>query len=672
MSMLFSSAQIGTLQLRNRLVMTPMHLGYSPKGEVNDQLVEFYRARARGGVGLIIVGGFGIDRIGNGLNMTQLDDDCFIPGLHRLADAVHSEGAKIVPQLYQAGRYTHSALTGQPSVAPSPIPSRMNRQTPVELTQEKIYEVIASFSSAAKRAQVSGFDGVEIIASAGYLISQFLSPVTNQRTDRYGGDLQARMTFGLEVVQAVRDVVGSDFPIIVRVAGNDFVPGSNTNTESRAFCQALEKIGVNALNVTGGWHETQVPQLTMNVPPGAYVYLANGIKQAVSIPVIACNRINTPELAESILQEGKADFIGMARPLLADPELPQKAMSGNSNRIRPCIGCNQGCLDNVFQLKPVSCLVNAEAGREVVLAELALNNPPAQTQQILVIGAGAAGMEFARVATLRGHKVTIWEESDKSGGQLALAAAPPGRRDFLYFGTYLANSCQDLGVIIQYNVKATAEMILSTVQNGEFNRVVIATGARPITPSIKIEAGTEILQAWDVLLGRKKTGNNVVIVGGGAVGVDTALLLGESGTIDNETLRFLMVHQAETNKELYRLATQGSKRITVLEMARGIGRDIGHSTRWSMLADLKRHKVNCLEENIVLEIRTDGVLVESDGEQKVIPADTVILAVGSCSQNELYTALQGKIEYLSIIGDAAKPRKVLDAIHEAYAEGIKF
>ncbi|HBW36807.1 FAD-dependent oxidoreductase [Desulfosporosinus sp. BICA1-9] len=671
MSMLFSPAKIGTLQLRNRLVMTPMHLGYSPQGEVNDKLIEFYRARARGGVGLIVFGGCGIDRIGNGPGMTQLDDDYFIPGLRRLVEAVHAEGAKIVPQLYQAGRYAHSVLTGQPSVAPSPISSRLTRQTPEELTQEKINQVIDSFAKAAKRAQASGFDGVEILASAGYLISQFLSPVTNQRSDRYGGDLQARMTFGLEVVEAVRAAVGPDFPIIVRVAGNDFVPGSHTNTESRAFCQALEKKGVNALNVTGGWHETQVPQLTMNVPPGAYAYLAQGIKQAVSIPVFACNRINTPELAEEILQEGKADFIGMARPLLADPELPKKAMSGASDRIRPCIGCNQGCLDYVFQLKPVSCLVNAEAGREAELAELALKNPPAQNQQILVIGAGAAGLEFARVATLKGHKVTIWEESDKTGGQLALAAAPPGRQDFLYFGTYLANICQDLGVIIQYNVKATPEKILSAVQNGEFTRVVIATGARPITPLIKIEPGTQVLQAWDVLLGRQITGQNVIIVGGGAVGVDTALLLAESGTIDNQTLRFLLLQQAETDQEIYRLATQGSKKITVLEMGKGIGRDIGPSTRWSMLADLKRYRVNCLEDNKVLEIRADGVLVENAGEQRVIPADTVILAVGSCSQNELYTALQGKIESLSIIGDAAKPRKVLDAIHEAYAEGIK-
>ena len=669
MSILFSPAQIGTLQLRNRLVMTAIHLGYSPKGEVNDQLVEFYRTRARGGVGLIVVGGCGIDRIGNAFGMTQLDDDRFIPGLRRLVDAVHAEGAKIVPQLYQAGRYAHSDLTGQPSVAPSPIPSKFTGQTPVELTEEKIAVIIQSFGNAAIRAQTAGFDGVEILASAGYLISQFLSPLTNQRTDRYGGDLEARMTFGLEVIEAVRVAVGADYPIIVRVAGNDFMPGSHTNTESRAFCQALEKAGVNAINVTGGWHETPVSQLTMNVPPGAYAYLAHGIKQAVSIPVIACNRINTPDLAEEILQEGKADFIGMARPLLADPELPNKAMSGHPEQIRPCIGCNQGCLDCVFRLKPVSCLVNAEAGQEAVLA------PSSHSQiirNILVIGAGAGGMEFARVSTGRGHKVTIWEESERSGGQLALASAPPGRKDFLYFGNYLANACLELGVTIQYNVKATPETILSAVEEGKFDRVVIATGARPITPSIPLEGGVEVLQAWDVLAGCRKTGQNIIIVGGGAVGVETALLLAESGTLNNETLRFLMLQHAETEKQLYRLITQGSKKITVLEMGKGIGRDIGPSTRWSMLADLKRHKIKCLDETTVHDVRSDGVLVESAGTQKILLADTVIFAVGSYSKNELYLALQGKIEYLSIIGDAAKPRKALDAIHEAYSEAVKF
>lgn len=662
MSVLFSPAKIGSLELRNRIVMTPMHLGYSPKGEVNDQLIEFYRARARGGAALIIVGGCGIDKIGNALGMTQLDEDRYIPGLRKLVDAVHAEGAKIVPQLYQAGRYAHSAMTGHPSVAPSPIPSRLTGQTPVELTQEMISEIIGSFVSAAKRAQAAGFDGVEILASAGYLICQFLSPLTNQRTDKYGGDLQARMRFGLEVVEAVRTAVGPEYPIIVRVAGNDFMPGSNTNSESQIFCQALEKAGVNAINVTGGWHETPVPQLTMNVPPGAYSYLANGIKQVVSIPVIACNRINTPDLAEQILQEGKADFVGLARPLLADAEFPNKAMNKQTDKIRPCIGCNQGCLDYVFRMKPASCLVNAEAGREYELKDI----PSQKAERILVIGAGVSGMEFARVAASRGHKVTIWEETEQSGGQLVLAAAPPGRKDFLKLVTYLEKACLEQGVKIHYNVEAGEENILSTVQSGEFDRVVIATGARPVVPPIPNGDGENVLQAWDVLAGRKRTGQNIVIVGGGAVGVETALYLAESGTLDSETLKFLMLEQAETDKELHRLLTRSNKHITILEMAKGIGRDIGPSTRWSMLADLKRFGIKCLDETKVLEVLPEGVLVEKAGSQTVLSADTVILAVGSCSQNELYRNLEGKIQSLNIIGDASNPRKALDAIHSAY------
>jgi 2,4-dienoyl-CoA reductase (NADPH2) len=668
MSLLFSPAQIGTLQVRNRLIMTPMHLGYSPKGEVTDQLIEFYRVRARGGVGLIIVGGCGIDRIGNAFGMVQLDEDRYIPGLRLLVDAVHAEGARIVPQLYQAGRYAHSAHTGKPSVAPSPIPSRLTGQKPVELTQEKISEIITSYKNAANRVQAAGFDGVEILASAGYLISQFLSPLTNQRTDRYGGDLRARMTFGLEVVHAVRQTVGPDYPIIVRVAGNDFMPGSHTNVESQAFCQALEKAGVNALNVTGGWHETPVPQLTMNVPPGAYSYLASGIKQAVSIPVISCNRINTPELAEQILQDGKADFIGMARQLMADPELPRKAQQGNSKAIRPCIGCNQGCLDNVFRMKPVACLVNAEAGRE---AELGPIRPTSIPQKILVIGAGAAGLEYARVAALRGHNVTVWEESQGPGGQLILASAPPGRKDFLYLGKYLETACQQLGVTINYGVTATPERILDEVKNEVFEKVVIATGSRPIIPPISIRGDIKVLQAWEVLTGRETPGENIIIVGGGAVGVETALYLSEFSTIDNETLRFLMLQHAESDKELYRLLTQGNKKVTLLEMAKGIGRDIGPSTRWSMLADLKRYGIKCKDQTKVLEVSSDGVLVESEGTQRLLAAETVIFAVGSRSQNDLYLALKGKLKNLSIIGDAVNPRKALDAIHNAFNEAIR-
>ena len=643
-----------------------MHLGYCPGGEVNEKLIEFYRARARGGTGLIIVGGCGIDQIGNAHNMVQLDDDRFIPGLQSLVAAVHSEGAKVIPQLYHAGRYAVSAHTGHRSVAPSPVASKLTGETPLELTQTMIDTIVASYVGAAKRAQSAGFDGIEILASAGYLISQFLSPITNLRTDRYGGDLNSRMTFAREVITAVREAVGASMPIIVRVAGNDFIPGSNTNTEAQAFCRMLATLGVDAIDVTGGWHETSVPQLTMNVPPGAYTYLAQGIKEAVSIPVIACNRINSVELADSILQAGKADFIGMARQLLADPDLPVKPLLASSTPVRPCIGCNQGCLDAAFRMQPVTCLVNAEAGREAEKVPVS-TNPNGLPEQILVIGAGPAGLEYARVAASNGHKVTVWEASPEPGGQLVLAAAPPGRQDFKQLIHYLTQSCKVLGVELKYDQMATPESVLTAVKNKKFSTVVIATGAVPIAPELSVAAGSKVLQAWDVLAGKVATGDHVVIVGGGAVGVETALLLAEPNTIDAATLRFLLFQHAETERALHQLLTHTKRSITLLELAKGLGRDIGPSTRWSMLADLKRYGINCQDQTKVIRITPDGVQAETASGIVQFPADTVILAVGSRPCNDLFQALQAKIPHIICIGDAQNPRKALDAIHQAYA-----
>lgn len=689
--MLWSPGQIGSLTVRNRLVMTPMHLGYCPTGEVTDQLIEFYRVRARGGAGLIIVGGCAIDRAGKAFNMIQLDHDNFITGLQRLTGAIQAEGTKVFAQLYHAGRYASSAITGVRPVAPSSVPSRLSKETPHELTTGEISALIDSFAQAALRAQQAGFDGVEILGSAGYLISQFLSPLTNKRNDRYGGDLRGRMTFPLEVVSAIRRTVGPEFPISFRVAGNDFVSGSNTNAEARIFCQALEIAGVNLLNVTGGWHESQVPQITMNVPQGAYRYLARGIKDAVSIPVIACNRINDASLAEEILVLGDADFIGMARPLLADPELPNKIRDNQVNIIRTCIACNQGCLDNVFRGTPVTCLVNAEAGREAELAAagklLVRKNlshasgqslastaqpisQPKQGKKILVVGAGPAGLEFARSAKMRGNQVVVWEERDHAGGQLGIAAAPPGRHDFLFLNTFLVNICQTLNIEIRYGFKATPDNILTAVKSDGFDQVVLATGAQPIMPQIPIEAGANVVQAWMVLGGRAKSGNNVVVVGGGAVGVETALTLAEEGTVSNEVLRFLVLQKAESPEALHSLLTEGHKKITLVEMAKGIGRDISLTNRWSMLADLNRHHIDVHDQTTVIAIERDGVIIETQGEQRKIPADTVILAVGSRSHAELYEVLQHQLDSLIVIGDALKPRKALDAIHDAYQAAL--
>ncbi|MFN3534315.1 MAG: NADH:flavin oxidoreductase, partial [Desulfatiglandales bacterium] len=362
---LFSPIRINNIEVKNRIVMTAMHLGYTPEGEVTERLIEFYRRRAKGGVGLIIVGGCTIDEYAGMASMIGLSEDRFIPGLKRLVQAVKREGAQIMAQLYQAGRYTHSAMIGgKKPFSASAVRSKLTGETPRALELDEIPVVQSSFAKAALRAKEAGFDGVEILGSAGYLISQFFSPITNKRTDIYGGSLENRMRFGIEVVRKVREAVGPDYPIVMRLAGNEFMEGGNTNKEARIFAQELEKAGVDLFNITGGWHETRVPQLTMFVPRAGFNYLASNVKTAVNVPVIASNRINDPEVAEDLILRGEADMVTMARALIADPDLPKKAMEGRLYEINHCIACNQGCFDNIFSFRPVTCLVNPEAGRE--------------------------------------------------------------------------------------------------------------------------------------------------------------------------------------------------------------------------------------------------------------------------------------------------------------------
>lgn len=677
MSKLYSQGKIGQLELKNRLVMSPMGFGFcnDSNGMINDKIIEFFRLRARGGVGLIVLGALQIDPI----RKTEIDclyinyDSC-VSGLRRLTDVVHTEGAKIFAQLLHQGRYARSKeYFGMEAIAPSAVPSRYTGETPRELTIHEIADLISYYAAGAKRAVQAGFDGVEICTNSGYLIGQFLSSVTNKRMDRYGGDLQGRMTFILEVTAAVRKSVGPDFPVIVRLGGNDFMDGGNGNFEARQVSVALEKAGINAISVTGGWHESQVPQITMDVPHGAYSYLGRGIKESVSIPVIMGNRMNI-QVAEKTVDEGNADFIAMGRPFISDPDLANKAIQGKYKEIRPCVACNQGCLDRIMAHKSIECLCNAEAGRELELLQDSLLPSQVKSlhpENILVVGAGAAGLEFARVAALRGHKVTIWDQNSHPGGQIQVASAPPGRHDFSYLINYLVYECSILGVMTEYQKKATKESILERVKEGAFDRVVLATGAEPIRPNIPTEEGTRVVQAWDVLKKKVEVGSHVVIVGGGAVGVETALMLAEIGTIDNETLRHLVLNKAEKPEEIYRLLTHGSKHITLVEMAKSTGKDIGSSSRWIMMARLRQFNVNILNLVKVVAINKNGVLVEKAEGQELISADTVVLAIGSRSNNNLYEELHGDVSKLCLIGDASKPRKIQDAIREAYDEAIR-
>lgn len=655
---LFQPIKIGNMELKNRIVMPAMHLSYTFDGQVNDRLIDFYVERAKGGVGLIIVGGCAIDQVGGGPFMIRIDHPRYLDGLAKLTKAVKAHGAKIAAQLYQAGRYAFSAITGQQSIAPSPIASRLTGETPREMTEEDIQEVIASFARAASLAKEAGFDAVEILGSAGYLISQFLSPLTNQRQDQYGGSWENRLRFPLAVVKAVKEAVGPDYPVLVRVAGNDFMVGSNTSKEALAFCQELEKLGVAAINVTGGWHETHVPQLTMNVPPGAFVYLAKNIKQGVSVPVIACNRINDPYVAEQVLATEQADLVGVARGFLADPAWGNKAMEGRTEHICPCIGCNQGCLDHVFRGRQVTCLTNPRAGRE---KETEIT-PAASPKKILVVGGGPAGMMAAHVLALRGHQVSLWERDADLGGQLKLAAVPPGRQDFRRLINYLELQLRSLGVEICLNTQAHKDNILA----GGFEEVVVATGAQEIQLPLSSTAETQVVTAGDILKGTVIAGRQVVVIGGGPTGIETALYLALERGIKPEIWHFLGWYQGESPEVMQKLLYQNPREITIVEQEARIGKGLGQSTRWSMLADLKRLGIKTLVKHKVLEVSEQGVLVENEEERKWIPAQTVVMAVGVKPDDSLYHELQKANIKCHIAGDAASTGDALEAIRAAF------
>jgi len=659
---LFTPIKVGSMELRNRVVMPAMHFLPSWDGALLPHHTDYFVERAKGGAALIIIGGCTIDDLSGAPNMISVKDDKYIPGLAALAQAVQAHGARIAAQLYHAGRYAHSILIGgRQSISSSPVRSKFTGETPRELTLTEIAQVQENFARAAGRVKRAGFDAVEVIASAGYLISQFLSPIVNKRKDDYGGGYENRMRFGLEVARAIRAEVGPDFPVVFRIAGNEFMEGGLENADAQVFSRELEKAGVDMINVTGGWHETRVPQLTMGLPRGGYVYLARGIKEAVSIPVMACNRISDPILADQILRDGLADLIGFARALIADPEMPKKALEDRFDEINRCIACNQGCFDTIFTGQPVTCLVNARAGAEAKRVIV----PSPRKKKVMVIGGGPAGMEAARVAALRGHEVSLYEKDKRLGGQLHLAAIPPGRGEFLTLVQFLETQMRKLNVSIHLGVEATS----AQVEAEKPDAVIVAAGADPLVPDIKGVHRPNVVMAWDVLTGERDVGREVVIIGGGAVGLETALFLARKGTIDAETLYFLMSKQAEKVETLQSLLYKGIKRITVVEMLKKVGRDIGTSTRWTILQDLNRLGVTTLTQARAKEIGPEGVIVERPGKEILLKADSVVIAAGVRSAHGLYEALKGRVAEIHLIGDAQSPRKALEAVAEGFEAG---
>ncbi|MDH5622865.1 MAG: FAD-dependent oxidoreductase [Candidatus Bathyarchaeota archaeon] len=632
---LFTPINIGKIEVKNRLVMPALTTGFA-FGEVNDQLKNYFVARARGGVGLIVVG---ITSVEPGTDyVISVSDDKFIPGLQDLAKSIHSHGAKTAIQLWHPGRYEFAVITGRQPVSSSDvIPPILSRQKPRPLTIPEIEKLEDDFAQGAKRVKEAGFDAVEFICSAGYLISQFLSLTTNKRKDKYGGDLENRMRFILQIIEKTRDVVGKDFPIMCRISGDELIPGGNTLKEAKVIAQKLEKAGVQAFNVTAGWHESRVPMITMDVPRGGYVYLAEGIKEALKgteARVIASNRINDPLLAEQILREGKADMISMGRALVADPELPNKAREGRFDDIITCVACNQGCMDNLFESSPITCMVNPLVGRE---GEIEIN-PVERSRMVLVVGGGPAGMKAAQIAAMRGHQVALCEKGDRLGGQLNLASVAPGREELGNIVEYLSVQLKKLGVRVQLKEEVTPSLVTKLKPDV----VILATGAAPIIPSIPGADLPNVFQAWDVLGGKDVEGKNVVVVGGGGVGCYTAHYLIARG-----------------------------KKVTLLEMLDKTAKDVGISNRWIIRNNLQKGGVKTFTSTKVESISEKEVFAIKNGERLTLPADSVVLAVGSKPNKSLAEAVREKIPEIYEIGDCVEPRKALQAIHEGLDVALK-
>ncbi len=659
--LLFSPLKVPNLELRNRIVMPAIHLNYTPGGKVTDQLVAFYRDRAKGGAGLMIVGGAAISDMAGGPMFVSIKDDQDIEGLRRLTQAAHDHGAAMGVQLYHAGAYAHRMLIGGVAVSSSPHTSGFTKEEARELSLEEIPQVQDEFAQAARRAKEAGFDMVEILGSAGYLICQFLSPKINQRSDQYGGSLENRMRFGLEVVKKVRAAVGPDFCVGIRLAGNDFVPGSHTNRESALFAAACQEAGVDLINVTGGWHETKVPQLTPEVPPAGLTYLARGIKSAVSVPVCASNRINHPDLAEEVLARGDADLVCMCRPLLADPELPNKAAAGKTHLIRPCVACNQGCFDAITKMQPVGCLMNPRAGFEAKPEP----GPAAKPAKVVVVGGGPAGCQAALSAARRGHRVVLWEAADRLGGQPAWYHQATEKPDFALIGSYFRAALAEAGVELRLGRPADAEAVAAEKPDA----VVVATGSTPALAPIPGSERPGVVDAWSVLQGKVRPRGQVVVIGGGAVGLETAIFVAKKGALTPEQTYFLSLYRAEEPEVIDHLISTGSHRVTVVEMLPKVGQDIGRSTRWIVFGKLKRFGVALKTKVKVLAIEEGGVrLAEEDGEA-LLPADTVILATGAKPNDALAAGLKEKGLKVHLIGDAAGAGSVLKSIAQGHKLG---
>ena len=656
---LFSPLTVNRLTLRNRIAYPSLGLLFSYDTKFNDRYYAFFEEIARGGAGIVTVGPVGVDFLGAGFVPLSLADDAAIPDFAKAARLIRDQGASPWVQLFHAGAYTHPFLiNNETPLAPSAVFSKYSKATPKEMSLEEIKTVQTAFVDAAGRAKEAGFDGVEIIGSAGYLITQFLSPLKNQRTDQYGGCFENRVRFPVEILEMIREKVGADYPLGVRMAGNDFVEGSTTDETTPRVARAYEKAGADILNVTGGWHESKIPQLPMDLPRAGFSFLAQNVKDAVSIPVMASNRIATPGEAEKIIAHGQADMVNLGRVLIADPFWPQKAKAGHPEEIRPCVACSQGCTDELFNGRPVSCIGNARAGFEGERQIPKVDAP----KSILIAGAGPGGLEAAVTAARAGHRVTLCDKAGDIGGQIPIAAAPPHKGELLEYLRYYRAMLAKYNIEVRLNTEVTEELLKSQSPD----HLIVAQGARPLDLPIPGSEDASVVSAWDVLAQDPPLGKRVAVIGGGAVGLETALFAAAKGCLSPEALHFLMTYDALPVERLKHYMFNGTSQVTVFEMLDKAGMDVGKSTRWILMGNLERHGVTIRTGAQVKSIRKGSLEYQQGDQLSSQDFDTIIMAAGAVAVNTLEPVAKELGIACTVIGDSVKVGKINDAVHGGF------
>jgi 2,4-dienoyl-CoA reductase (NADPH2) len=647
---IFEPLDLGFTVLKNRILMGSMHTGLEEEKNGIDKIAKYYAERAKGGVGLIVTGGISPNIQGwTGPFSARMSSKKHAKEHQKITEAVHKEGGKICMQILHSGRYGYHPF----NVAPSKIKSPITPFKPFKLTQSGINRTIRDFVNSAKLSKMAGYDGVEIMGSEGYLINQFIAKRTNKRTDKYGGAYENRMRLPIELVKQTRAAVGTNFIIIYRLSMLDLVENGSSWEEVVQLGKEIEKAGATIMNTGIGWHEARIPTIATSVPRAAFTWVTKKMKEELSIPLITSNRINMPETAEKILSEGDADMISMARPFLADPDWVNKARADKSDEINTCIGCNQACLDHVFQRKVASCLVNPRACHETELNYY----PTKNKKKIAVIGAGPAGLAASTIAAQRGHIVTLFDADKEIGGQFNMAKKIPGKEEFYETIRYFKKQIELHNVTVNLNTRVSADDLLKL----DFDAIIIATGIKPRELKIEGSEHQKVLSYIDVLKYKKPVGKRVAVIGAGGIGFDVSEYLSHEGTSSAVNIDLWLKEWGIDKTLKARSGTEdvipefhpSPREIFMFKRSKGkFGGNLGKTTGWIHRTTLKKKKVQFIAEVSYTKIDDQGLHYVQNEEAKILSVDNVVICAGQTPLKELYQPLFDAGKTVHVIGGA--------------------